>query len=159
MTTNAIRRGSRFVTSGAGKEISPRRPTMKIARSRIASDPTRRVRIASSSHISAHSLLNVAGIAVGWGVAAHALSWLGARFERVPHHEISPVHHVVFESVGALLLHRERLTQVVAGLAIRLRVTTLAECFLRLGGAAVLPEEESIMSQEGHRQSFFQIGP
>lgn len=136
---------SGIVTPGARNEVASRGTPMKVTGFWIATGPTGRVWVAAADDISAHPLLDVTRVAVLGRMTTDATCWLGARLKRVTYEKVAPMHHIVLDRIGTLLLHRERRTQIVAGLTICLGMAGLAQRFLRLGEVSVPSEEGRVV--------------
>lgn len=158
VAANAIRGGALVVAGGASENIASGLLPVKAAGVRIRSHPARRMRILGTQANGADSARDVASVAALRGVAALAPHRLRLGFDRVPNHEVAAMDETTFDLLRHSRLHRQSLRNVVAVVALRLRVAGLAELLFLARELAVLVGEVLIVLQKRLRQRAFEIG-
>jgi hypothetical protein len=86
-------------------------------------------------------------------MTAQATSWLRAGLDRVANDEIAAVNLARLDPLRPACLDRQLLSEVVAGLAVRLGVTALAERPLLRDLAAMVAQKGGVVTQKAQRQS------
>jgi hypothetical protein len=66
--------------------------------------------------VAAHAPLDVAAVAVAFGMAAQALAGFGSGIDRVAGHEVASVNETLFDALGESPFDREVLGEIVASL-------------------------------------------
>ena len=157
VAADAVRGRPLLVTAGAKQDVAARFSTVKALGPCVRANPARGMRIEAVQEVSAHAPRDVTSVAGRGLVTARTARSLRLRLDRVPNHEVSAMHEVSLDACGTPSLDREMLGNVVAVVALRLRVACLTQALFVRCKLTVPAHEATLVAQERLRQDAIEI--
>jgi len=151
VTMNAVGSRTLLVTARAERYVAPSRRSVEISGSGIATDPARGMGVTPVHLVAADAVFDVTGVARRRLVTAETARRIDLRLDGMAHEEISTVHEVPFDRLGMPLLDGETLRDVVASVAVDLRVTRLTKQLFFDRLPPVVSNEISLVLEERAR--------